>query len=296
MAIVDTAEPALGRDALESVARQIHDVASLPQVALRVMEVVQDPNAGATELKAAMECDPALSARVLRCVNSSAYATRTKITNLQFAIAYLGTQQIRNLAMTAAVASIFRSGTAVGRYSRAGLWKHLVATGICARLIAMRSRMADFEDAFLAGLLHDIGIVLADQHLDARFSELMQSLNPEQTLAQQERAVYGFDHTMLGEYVARQWRFPEAVLCAIRHHHMSTEARCTGGDIVRCVEVANLLCSMKGIASVGSNLVKFSRPALTALALTKDDILVLAQDLDQELASNQYLLTLQVEP
>ena len=83
---------------LRRVVEDIREVSSLPQVALRVMKVANDPDSAAADLKEAMEGDAALSARVLRCVNSSAYAARTPITNLQQAIAYLGVKQIRNLA------------------------------------------------------------------------------------------------------------------------------------------------------------------------------------------------------
>ncbi len=96
--------------------RRISEIGSLPQVALRVMEVANDPNSTAADLKAVMEIDPALSARVLRCVNSSAYGTRVRITNLQHAIAFLGIKQIRNLAMTAGVAKMFDSAVQVGAY------------------------------------------------------------------------------------------------------------------------------------------------------------------------------------
>ena len=98
-------EPALPFD---QMIRRIQEISSLPQVAMRVIQVANDANTGASELKEVMEYDPALCARVLRCVNSSAYATRVKITNLQQAIAYLGIRQIRNLALTASVSNLFK--------------------------------------------------------------------------------------------------------------------------------------------------------------------------------------------
>ncbi len=274
---------------LDDVVRRIDEISSLPHVALRIMEIASDADSGAADLKDIMESDTALSARVLRCVNSSAYATRMQITNLQQAIAYLGLKQIRNLAMTISVSELFRKNETVGRYRRSELWRHLVSVGICARMIAMRLKFTNFEDMFLAGLLHDIGIILEDQHVHEHFSEVILSLKGDKTLAAAERAHFGFEHTTLGEKVAKLWGFPEAAKAAIRYHHMSTHCRGADVDIVRCVEVANLLCTLKGIPSVGHKLVKFSRPTFAGLSLSKDDIAILAEDLDNELASNASL-------
>lgn len=275
------------RPTLVATARKIHFVSSLPHVALRVMEVAQDPNAGAQELKEVMESDPSLCARVLKCVNSSAYALRSPINSLQHAVAYLGTKQIRNLAMSASVSQLFQQQCKVGTYQRAVLWKHLVAVGICARMIAMRCRMSNFEDMFLAGLLHDIGIVLEDQYEHPLFCDVMKSLRGDTPLTTIEREVIGFDHTALAERMARDWKFPEPIIAAARHHHGS--ARYKGGhlDVVRCVEAANVLCSLKGITSVGTNLVAFPAETFAALSLAKDDILVLAADLDRQIEANR---------
>lgn len=274
---------------LRKVVQQIEDVSSLPHVALRVMEIAGDPDSGAGDLKDVMEGDASMSARVLRSVNSSAYAVRSQITNLQQAIAYLGLKQIRNLAMTISVSELFQTNDEIGPYRRSGLWRHLVSVGICSRMIAMRLKLADFEDAFLAGLLHDIGIILEDQHLHDRFVQVVLSLDERESLSTMERRQLGFDHTMLGTEVAGLWGFPEATRAAIRHHHMSVNYHGQYVQVVRCVEVANLLCTLKGIPSVGLKLVRFSGPAIAGLGLTKEDIAILAEDLDQELAANANL-------
>jgi putative nucleotidyltransferase with HDIG domain len=276
---------------LDSVARKIHTVSSLPHVALKVMEVAQDPRSGAQELKQAMESDPSLCARVLKCVNSSAYALRAPISSLQHAIAYLGVKQIRNLAMSAAVSELFKGDGTVGSYSRAGLWKHLVAVGICAKMIAMRCRLHNFEDMFLAGLLHDIGIVLEDEHVHPPFCTIMESFRDDTPLGAVEREVLGFDHMTLAERVTREWRFPETVVAAVRHHHDSSRCPEESLQIVRCVEAANILCSLKGMTSVGKNLVAFSAEVFAALSLGKDDIIVLAGDLDRELEASRSIFT-----
>lgn len=276
---------------VEALARKIDEISTLPHVALQVVRIASNEASSAADLKKVMENDVALSARILRCVNSSAYALRTKITNLQHAITYLGMKQIRNLAITASVADLFKKDERIGNYRRQDLWRHLVSVGICSRLIAMRRKIGDFEDAFLAGLMHDIGIVLEDQHVHDHFSRLIQSLDGEKTLVEMERSRLNFDHTTLGEMVAENWKFPDLVKATIRHHHASVLYRGPAIQVIRCVEVANLLCTLKGITSVGLKLVRTSMPAIEGLSLTRDDLAVLAEDMDTELKQNASLFT-----
>jgi len=272
--------------------RTVDEISTLPHIALRVMEVAQDPDASAAQLKVVLEQDVSLTARVLRCVNSSLFGLRAKVTNLQTAVAYLGFNQVRNLAVTASVAEIFQGGEPIGTYRREELWKHLVSVGICARMIAMRQRLQIFEDAFLAGLLHDIGIVLLDQHAHARFCEVMSTLEQHTPFVEAERAVYGFDHTEAGERIAASWKFPEAARDAIRFHHRAGDYRGEHGAIVRCVELANGICTLKGITSVGVKQAKVSPTTLSALGVSREDLLVLANDLDGELQRSAELFSM----
>jgi putative nucleotidyltransferase with HDIG domain len=277
------------KPSLDRLVQRIDHISTLPQIALRVMEVANDPDSGAIDLKKVIETDPALSARILRCVNSSAFARRTKTSSLQEAIGYLGLKQIRNLAVTASVSKLFQGKDGIGPYCRSQLWRHLVSVGICARLIAMRRRMSNFEEAFLGGLLHDIGIVLEDQYAHEPFAAAIHSLDGADSLIEAERNHLGFDHAELGNRIAAAWRFPEATRVSIRCHHGSAGYRSEHINVVRCVEVANLICTLKGISSVGLKLVKVSQPALAGLSLTGEDIKILAEDLDGELAASASL-------
>lgn len=281
-----------GQPVLTEVVRRVQEISTLPHVALRVMELANNPSAGATELKAVLEQDPALSARVLRCVNSSAYALRQKITNLQHAIGYLGIKQVRNLAVTAAVSDLFRQDDSCGTYRRSELWRHLVSVGVGARLIALRMNFLNFEDMFLAGLLHDIGIILEDQYLHDHFRQALGLLAEGQVFLEAERQCLGFDHTGLGERVAEKWGFPETVRAAIRYHHGSERYRGEHTALVQCVEVANVICTLKGISSVGVKSATFCRAAIDGLSLTREDILALAEALDDELSNSAALLAI----
>lgn len=269
---------------IETVVRRIDGVSTLPHVALKVIRLANDPESSTQDLKDAVESDPALSARVLKCINSSAYALRSKITNLHQAISFLGFTQVRNLTITGSVSEAFKNEEEIGVYRRPDLWRHMVSVAVCARLIAARRKLPEFEEAFLAGLLHDLGIVLEDQFVPDEFRAMIQSLDSDRPLADQEHEYLGFDHTLLGASVAEEWKFPSAVRAAIRYHHQPESYQGEDAPIIHCVAVANLICSLKGAASVGMSLVRLPRAALTALSLQKEDLNVLAADLDHEIS------------
>ena len=275
---------------MEEVAGRIDEISTLPTVALRIMEVAGNPSAGAADLKSIVEADPALCVRVLRCVNTAAYSLRREIADLGQAIAFIGFDRVRDLAVTATVSDLFRSPQAVATYDRAGLWRHLAATGICARMIAVRTRVRGFEDAFLAGLLHDIGIILMDQHCNNAFKQIILSLTSETTLCEVEKKYLGWDHAELGYQVGTQWRLPKTVLTSVRHHHAPDSAQGSDETIVHCVALANLLVTLKGYSSVGLNLVGLCKSSLEALRLTKDDLRVFLADLDREIALFQHIV------
>ena len=278
---------------LAEVVAGISEISSLPNVALQVMEVAGDPDAGAADLKRAIESDPALCVRVLRCANSASYGLRSEISDLNQAVSYLGFRQIRDLAITATICDLFRNAEPVRTYERAGLWRHMVAVGVCSRMVSVRTRRDGFEEGFLAGLLHDIGIILFDQYRHEDFRRVLLGLNPQRTLPESERRTVGWDHQELGAAIAEKWRLPAACLAAIRHHHAPGEYEGPHAGIVHAVAIANLVCSLKDITSIGMNLVQLPRPSLDALALTKDDLKVFVEDLDAELAANRMLFDLQ---
>ncbi len=284
----ETTEPS----SLERVLERIHEVSTLPQVALQVIQVARNPDSGAADLCAIVESDPALSCRVLKCVNSAAYGLRHRITNLQHAISMLGFKQVRNLAVTASVSKVFMNRRAIGCYNRPQLWQHMVSVAIAARMIAKRCNIALFEESFLAGLLHDIGIILEDQYCHSAFCEVIENLTPDRTLASVERQMLGFDHTDLGGRFAERSRFPDEVICVIYHHHDGTRYTGPHQTILACVEMANFLCTLKSCSSVGMKLVQPNHHAIDQLQISRHDLKVWAMDLDAEIAQNSALFKL----
>ena len=275
---------------LDRTVERIHDVSSLPEVFLRVCEVVNDERSSVADLKAVVESDPSLASRVLRTVNSAAYGLPTGIDTLHKAICMLGFNEVRNLAITASVATIFKKDDSIGTYCRKSLWRHLVSVGLVSRMIALRCGSESFENAYLAGLIHDIGIILIDQHLHPSFVEIVEGLSPETPLPAIERERIGFTHMDLGERIARKWRFSETAVSAIRFHHDSHRYDGDSQDVVRAVQVANFVCTLKDVSSMGLRNVTLPEPSVfSAVSIGRRELKVLWEDVDKELEKQQVL-------
>ncbi len=291
MSTMATASMAERQAALDRFVRRVDDVSSLPDVAARVIEVVNNPETSVMDLRAVVESDASLVARLLRNVNSAAYGLRSRVDSIHQAISLLGFNTIKNLAITASVSQLFRDKTPIGAYNRPGLWKHMVSVAVAARMIAARSRLSQFDEAYMCGLLHDLGFILIDQQQHPKFVQIMESLTPEVQTIELESQILGFDHAQVGAAVGEKWGFPAGVVESIRHHHNSARASEEHRPLVAAVEVANFLCSRKGIMSTGvPNLPVPAAPTFALLSLNRDGLKVVFEDLDKELAKAHELM------
>ena len=234
---------------IQRLFRRISEVSSLPAVALQIIEVANDPNAGAEDLHRAVQFDAALAMRIMRTVNSSYYSLQNKVADLKLAITLLGFKEIRNLAMTAYVSQLFKADAGHGAYSREHLWNHFIGVGSVARLIAETTHTVPPREAYLAGLLHDLGIILLDQYLHKPFCQIIDRLGEDVPVCDLERQVLGFDHAELGEYVAAQWNLPGHLTTTIRYHHAPLEYVGPHQAMVYTVALANFLCDAKELTS-----------------------------------------------
>jgi len=280
---------------LDNLIHRINGVSTLPHTMLQVIAVTNDPLSNIKDLTQIIQTDPSLAATILKYANSVAHGLTSRITNLQHAIGYLGTSRVRNLAISASVCNIFKRDVTIGPYHRRRLWDHMVAVAVTSRMIAERQNVPNPEDVFLAGLLHDLGIILEDQYYHEPFAELMRNFPQGKSLIQAEQEAFGFDHAVLGAIVAKQWKLPEVVQETILFHHAE---RYYGyyARTIACVELANVMTSAKGIRSVGIPLPGFSASAIEHLKIGKGDVKILVDEMHEHLAGNEQLFNLVSTP
>jgi putative nucleotidyltransferase with HDIG domain len=239
------------REALDRLFSRIGDMMPLPASAQKVLKLTDDENANPDVLREMIQSDPVLVARILRRLNSSYYALSQKVSDLKSAIALLGLREIRNLAMTVFVSRLYDGGSGHGTYRRENLWSHSVGVAVASRLVARVCGRGAAEEAYIAGLLHDIGLILLDQTLRRHFHKVIDGLSEEIPTHIVENRILAFDHAILGGFVARKWNFPDSVAAAITFHHQPWCYTGPHKDLVHVVAVANYLCSRTGLTSLG---------------------------------------------
>ncbi len=237
--------------ALAKLFGRIAEVSALPDTASRVLNLAQRDDTRIVDLYQAIQTDPALAMRVLRRVNSSYYGLRNKVADLSRAIGLLGFREIRNLVLTVYVARMFRESGDYRGYSRHGLWTHALGVAAVARLVSQVSLRGVPDEAYVGGLLHDVGFILLDQHLRRQFCRVLDGIDEETPAVEVERKVYTFDHAQLGGFVARNWSLPDQIADAIGYHHEPQAYEGEHKELVYLVAIANYLCTRAGWPSLG---------------------------------------------
>ncbi len=224
-------------------------LATLPEIALEVMRLADDPNCTGDDLDRVLSRDPALSARVLKIVNSAYYGQRREVTSIDTGIVVLGFAAVKNIAVAASLARMFRVATATNGFEPRELWHHSIAVATAARLIAGRQSGVDPSDAFLAGLMHDIGMIVELQACREPFlaSVAIAAREPERSFRHIEREVIGASHDAFGAALCEAWRFPESLGRVCAHHHEPMELPDEQRRLTAIVHVADLLAARSAL-------------------------------------------------
>ncbi len=241
----------LGRGpALKRLFSRISDISSLALGAQQIIRLTRG-SSSLEELQMLIQTDPSLVAQLLRRVNSPYYHLDTEVHDLTVAARLLGFREFSNVAFTVYLSRMFTPPMKFGTFSMAGLWGHSVATAAAAQLISRVCGCAAPSDAFMAGLLHDIGLLLCCKHMRRRFIQVVGAVKDNGETRHVERQAYSFDHTQLGAHVSRTWELPEPIIDAIAHHHDVESYTGQHRALVYVVAAANYFCSRAGWSSLG---------------------------------------------
>lgn len=260
-------------------------VPTLPAIVAKVLEVINHPTASADAAAQIIGKDLALSAKVLRLVNSAFYGIPRTISSIDQAVIILGFQTVRSLVMSASVMKMLGRGGR-GSLDRRRVWRHSVGAALAARMVARRQRRLglDAEALFMAGLLHKIGVLVLDGSEDVGYAEVLrEALTGSATLPELERRHLGIDHAAIGGLLAEKWGLPDELKEPIRRHldplgpELDPQAACV-------VHLASHLVERAGIAAFEGHVQWVLDPAiLEVLGFHEDELVDLQLALEVEI-------------
>lgn len=278
---------------LDYLIARVGDLPAMPTIAVRAMELIGDPSTSARRLQKIISRDQALTAKVLKIANSAMFGVSRDITTLSHAIVILGFSTIRSVVLAASTKSLYSSVKGVSGFSSKMLWEHALGCASVSRYISKCLSCAELEEAFIAGLLHDIGKTVLNMNFSDKYTKIVREVyNSKQEFQTVEMQKLGFDHTQVGALVTRKWNLAEALEEAIRHHHSSEMAR-THPALTACVALANQVCLKLGIGPTKRPDIELTAlPSAEHLKLDEDDISELLESVGELMSKDKELYTL----
>ncbi len=260
---------------------RIDSVPMLSEVAGRILKMVDDPRITAHQLAEVVARDQSLVTSVLRIVNSAYYGFHWRISSVSQAVVLLGFRTIRNLVLAAAVMKGYGGHARVAGFERIVHWRHSIACATAAAILAATWKLGTPGEAFLAGLVHDIGRVILDQHFPEEFAESLARLRRgDASMLEVEEDVFGLTHAAVGAHVARKWKLPDSVITGIADHHGPAAGR-QWSVPAALVHVADVMARREGIA-VGAWTVDLDPAALAVLDHEAADVEALTETFREE--------------
>ncbi len=234
---------------LQNIIESTSDIKQLPMVARKIMAIVENPRSTAGDLEKVISSDQALTTRLLKIANSSFYGLLRKVNTLQRAILVVGFKQIKDIAISNAALNLYRTSDQLS----VKLWEHAVGCAIATRMISLEFDRTEADEAFISGLLHDLGKAALVRAKPDEMREIWKrSHDPETEQLDVELELLGFSHTHIGGALANRWNLSETIEQTIRyHHHMRevlwTECSMEIKTVVALVSLADKYCRYLGI-------------------------------------------------
>ena len=227
----------------EKVREALQAVPSLPSVVVELQKYLNDPDVGFDQLAKIIQYDPGLTANLLKLANSSYFGLSRTINSVQEAISRLGTKRVFQMVLSMSVAPMVNKPIKGYDMDAGGLWEHSIATAICAEQLVASLGLKDAEEAFTAGLLHDLGKVVMGTFIDVDDQPIKEIVFSDNlAFNEAEKMVLGIDHAEVAGELLGKWSLSEEVTACARWHHEPDKAGPEHQQLVDLIHVADVLC------------------------------------------------------
>ena len=278
---------------------EIQNLPTLPEVVLRIQELIMSEEGDATLLARIIEQDPSLTAKILKVANSSFYCTTNKkISSISLAITRIGFNEIGHIALAVNFIRQFSHNSNVLDYKK--FWKHALTAGYLCGLLAQTNQnglfsQQDRHHLFIAGLLHDIGILLYDQFFHEQFEEIIERAVQKEIpfLVAEKEIVPAEMHGVVGSVLLEQWKLNSDLVAAVRFHHAPNKSPEKFRHLSFATYIAEYyLCNMI-LGSFEGSMEHINEGALDELNLTHDKLVELLQLAKEEVEHSDLVLAME---
>lgn len=266
---------------------KLQDIPTLPIIAMKVNDLINDPNSSGTEIANVMKQDQVLTAKVLRLVNSSYYAIPGGVVDVQRALAFLGFNTVAQLVLSLSVFSVFNSPETED-FPMLEFWKHALGTAMVSESLAKRLKFDRPEEAFTCGLLHDVGKLVLHQIDPDRMAKIVRETRKSgRSFVEIEREWDLPGHSFMGEIIATKWGLPQVIRLAIRYHHFDVSPMgsilSSAKPVIHVVRLANQLCVKNTVGHSGDcSKGEISPDMLKNLGLKESDLKSIEEQLQRD--------------
>lgn len=235
---------------INKIFQERHELFSLPQTLVEVLRIARDDRSSADEMAKVLMHDPALTAKILRMANSPYYSVHREVTTMTKAVVMLGLRQVTALALSASIYNLVARWET--KIDRLRFWRHSLEVAIASRMIAEAIQYPHIEEAFIAGLLHDIGLLILEKSFPKDFEHLCRQAQKGERTLELEEELWGTNHARVGQFLLEQWNIPQAICEAVGHHHIQYVPNSCDSEMIysQIIALANLVSSFGVIKEV----------------------------------------------
>jgi len=260
---------------LDDIVSRISNLPSMPTVVQEMFRVMGIPDCTSRDVARALEKDQALTAKILRVANSPFYGLSRKVDTVDRACTILGLNTVKNLVLSVSVIDVFKSKKRAGAFDVREMWKHNLGCAVAAKAV-FETKYKNGDDAFVGGLLHDIGKMILDIYMPKEYIRVHELYSRGMPLIEAEMQVIGKTHALAGRILARKWKFPEHIEEMIALHHRPASAK-IAPEQVFSVHIGNEIAKSLSLGSSNERFVMpiderawnafFDRPGILASTL-----------------------------